>query len=133
MRREFSNGRLPHKFSIYMVFFELLPMVRDALAVGDADTARRIFSFAEWCSKQRSGEIDNAAGVAFYEHLFDRHEDWEAVIPYLSTHVICHYGNFWEVRPRSILSQEDLQELRQRLDYDRICDSKIDVNVDLST
>jgi hypothetical protein len=36
-------------FSIYMVFFDLLPRVRKAHQEGDTETLRRIYGFAEWC------------------------------------------------------------------------------------
>ena len=60
-------------FSVYQVFFRILPMSRDAHKAGDVDTLRKIYDFAEWCFEQRAKEMWNAAGVAFYEHLFDDH------------------------------------------------------------
>jgi hypothetical protein len=130
-QRDFSDGRLPHKFSIYMVFFYLLPMLHSALIEGDTETARRIFDYAEWCSRRRSGEIANVVAVAFYEHLFDDREDWDSVVPYLAPEIICKHWNLWERRPT--LGCRDLAELRRRLDYDRICDEKGRVRGEIGT
>jgi hypothetical protein len=63
--------------TVYQLFFDLLPDVRDALARQDAAEVDRIFEFAAWCFDQK--ELSNAAAVAFYEHVFDgswsdRHE-----------------------------------------------------------
>jgi hypothetical protein len=41
---------------------------------GDDDTLRRIYGYASWAREQPDDDIQNAAGVAFYEHLFD--EQW---------------------------------------------------------
>jgi len=45
--------------------------VRDAHRTGDTAELNRIYGFAKWCLEQRSGELSNAAAVAFYEHLVD--------------------------------------------------------------
>ena len=57
--------------SIYGVFVELLPRVREAHADGDFEELRRIYGFAEWCHRQKARHLWNAAGVSFYEHLVD--------------------------------------------------------------
>ena len=58
-------------------FFELLPTIRDAHRSRDEDTLRRGYDFARRCFRH-GGELENAAAVAFYEHLFhsgDVHDD----------------------------------------------------------
>jgi hypothetical protein len=57
--------------TLYTVFFELLPRVRDAHVRNDTEELQRIYGYAEWCSRQRGYDLGNAAGVAFYEHLVD--------------------------------------------------------------
>jgi hypothetical protein len=56
--------------TVYEVFF-LLPCVSEAIALGDTELLRRMFEFAEWCAGQPAEDLWNAAGVVFYEHLFD--------------------------------------------------------------
>ena len=67
---------LRHEFekpdtTIYGVFFELLPRVRDAHDRQDTPELERIYGFAEWCFRQKSEDLSNAAAVSFYEHLVD--------------------------------------------------------------
>ncbi|HET8630198.1 MAG TPA: hypothetical protein VFL91_22475 [Thermomicrobiales bacterium] len=100
-------------YSIYELFMDLLPLVQDAHDADDADTLRRIYGFAEWCLSQRSGDLGNAAGVSFYEHLFDRKDrhDWAKVIPWLSPYVIRDVWGLWEW----MLTPEELHDLRKML------------------
>lgn len=100
-------------FSIYMVFFDLLPMCREAHKSGDVETLRRIYGFAEWCFEQEAEDMWNAAGVAFYEHLFDGHHSlWEAIVQWLSPRVIEDCWGLWERR----LSAQELEELRSLIE-----------------
>ncbi len=86
-------------FSIYMLSFELLPMSRQSHKVGDDETLRRIYGFAEWCFQQKAKGMWNAAGVAFYEHLFDDHPSlWPEVVPWLSPKVVEGVQGLWEWR-----------------------------------
>ena len=67
---------LRHEFesldtSIYGVFFELLPRVREAHKRQDNIELQKIYDYAEWCFRQPAQELWNAAAVAFYEHLVD--------------------------------------------------------------
>jgi hypothetical protein len=67
LRQEFEKPSI----SIYGVFFELLPRVRDVHARGDTAELHRICDFARWCFEQEHGDLSNAAAVAFNEHLVD--------------------------------------------------------------
>jgi hypothetical protein len=97
-------------FSIYMVFFDLLPRVREAHKDGDTETLQRVYGFAEWCIKQKAKDLWNAAGVAFYEHLFDSHRSlWPEFVRWLSPRVVEDCWGLWEWR----LSEEELAEVRQ--------------------
>ncbi len=97
-------------FSVYMVFFNLLPRVREAHLDGDTETLRRIYGFAEWCFEQKAKDMWNAAGVAFYEHLFDSHRSlWPEFVRWLSPLVVEGCWGLWEWR----LEGEQLAEVRR--------------------
>ena len=99
------------EFSIYMLFFELLPMSREAHCRGETKLLDTIYGFAEWCANQKAGDLSNAAGVAFYEHLFDRPELWEKVVDRLSPQLVRACWPLWERR----LEPDRLKELRKLL------------------
>ena len=98
------------QYTYYMVFFDLLPMVREAHDSGDIPTLRNIYGFAEWCFRQysRAPDLNNAVCVAFYEHLFDERRHWEDVIVWLPSDIIQACWTLWEAR----LTCEELRELR---------------------
>lgn len=106
LRRELNDRR----YSVYMLYFDLLPLVREAHAASDTETLRKVYDFAEWCFAQRSKEPRNAVAVAFYEHLFDRRRgNWPAIVRWLSPAVIEGCWPLWEPR----LRPNRLQELRE--------------------
>jgi hypothetical protein len=96
--------------TVYEVFF-LLPCVSDAIVSRDTELLRRMFEFAEWCAGQRAEDLWNAAGVVFYEHLFDgdnwrhRHELIQRLPPWVVADCIGLWEHwlpaekFAEVRP----------------------------------
>jgi hypothetical protein len=86
------------EYTIYQLFFDLLPMVCDAHAANDREMLRKIYGFAQWCLCQKSEDLWNSAGVAFYEHLFDKPELWRHVVPWLSPQVILQCRPLWEAR-----------------------------------
>lgn len=97
-------------FTVYMVFFDLLPRVRSAHDDADEETLRRIYGFAEWCSEQKAKDLWNAAGVAFYEHLFDSHQRiWSDVVQWLSPYVVENVWGLWEWR----LNADTLEHVRR--------------------
>ncbi len=99
-------------FTVYSAFFELLPLVREAHKAGDRETLRRVYGFAEWCFAQKAKDLWNAAGVAFYEHLFDSHRSlWSEFVQWLSPQVVEGCWGLWEWR----LSAEELAEVRRLL------------------
>jgi hypothetical protein len=103
LRRKLND---PH-FTIYMLFFELLPMSREARRKGETKTLQSIYGFAAWCAAQPTSDINTAAAVAFYEHLFDEPELWEKVASYLSPEAIRGYWPLVEAR----LEPKQLQAL----------------------
>ncbi|HEX3315269.1 MAG TPA: hypothetical protein VHR72_10285 [Gemmataceae bacterium] len=95
---------------MYSVFFELLPRVRLAHQDGDTDSLLRIYGFAEWCFEQRAEDLWNAAGVAFYEHLFDSHRSlWPEFVLWMSPPVAEGCFGLWEAR----LSIEEMTVVRR--------------------
>lgn len=104
-----SEAERPN-FTVYQAFFILLPRVREAHQAGDTETLCRIYGFAEWCAAQKAKDLWNAAGVAFYEHLFDSHRSlWPEIVRWLSPAVIADCQGLWEWR----LAAEDLAEVRR--------------------
>jgi hypothetical protein len=104
LRRELHDRR----YTIYGLYFDLLPMAREAHDAADSVTLRHIYNFAEWCFAQRNKELWNATAVAFYEHLFDRRDQWQSVLPWLFDKVIEGCWGLWELR----LTDEELRRLR---------------------
>jgi|SRR5215211_4525100 len=78
-------------YSTYQLFAAVRHMVWQAHDAGDDARLRAIYGFAAWCSEQRSDVLWNAAGVSFYEHLFDERKDradWAKVAPWLSPQIV---------------------------------------------
>jgi hypothetical protein len=93
LRQSFQEPRT----TVYTVFF-LLPHVGDVIASGDRRLLRNMFGFAEWCAEQSAEDLWNAAGVCFYEHLFDG-GNWAhraEVVKWLSPRVIADCRELWQ-------------------------------------
>ena len=87
--------------TIYDVFCELLPRVREAHARDDNEELRRIYSYAEWCMHQDAHDIWNAAGVAFYEHLVDDPLTFAAIPSWVPPDVFMSVSGLFEARLES--------------------------------
>jgi hypothetical protein len=98
-------------FSIYVLLGELLHLLEGAHREGDDDMLRRVYSYASWAREQPDDDIQNAAGVSLYEHLFDQRWMRPLVIPWIDSTVVREYMALWEV----MLSSDDLDEVRQLL------------------
>jgi hypothetical protein len=97
-------------FSVYALWWELLPLTEQAHREGDEDLLRRIYGFADWCSRE-GGDLSNAVAVGFYEHLFD--EPWmrPLVVPWLSDQIVRELRPLWE----AMLSADDMREVDKLL------------------
>ena len=95
-------------YSIYSLFFDLLPVLVTAHRERDVEAQDRIYDFAEWCFFQDSKELWNAAGVAFYEHLFDEQDHWEEIVTRLPLQIMEECWTLWNAR----LSLMKLRRLR---------------------
>ena len=109
LRREL--GAKDEIYSVYALWFELLPLAQQAHRDGDDELLRRIYGYAKWCSRQQ-GDLGNAVGVAFYEHLFD--EAWmrPLVVRWLDEQVISDDRPLWEF----MLSAESMAEVDRLLE-----------------
>jgi hypothetical protein len=115
-RRE-AAARLPELWrdedarqSVYLFLFEVLPFVIDAHRSDDEDALRRGYGFAQWCFRQ-GGELENAAAVAFYEHLLDAWDVHDDVARWLDPRIVRECWSLFEAR----LDAEQLTFLRRRL------------------
>ena len=114
LRRDIQD----REYTYYLLFFDLLRMARTAHQENNTTLLTSIYLFAAWCLQQRrAGDLYNAVCVAFYEHLFDTRDLWEAVIPWLTPEVVQNCWFLWEAR----LSAEEQLDLRQRLDQRKEC------------
>jgi hypothetical protein len=103
-------------FTIYLLFFDLLPMSREAHQSGDGEMLRRIYGFAEWCFEQKAKDMRNAAGVSFYEHVFDDDRcRWPDVVQWLSPQVIGGCWGLWRYR----LTADELAEVKRLIESRR--------------
>lgn len=108
-RREIEDPRT----SIYLVFMlHALPAVRAEHDAGTSDRLPALYGFAEWCLRQKAKDIWNAAGVSFYEHVFDGPKaDWSRVVPWLSQYAVDNCAGLWEWR----LGANDYNRVRELL------------------
>jgi hypothetical protein len=72
---------------------------------------RRSSGYAYWAREQPDDDIQNAAGVSFYEHLFDERWMRPLVISWINGTIVREYARLRELR----LSPDDLDEVRQLL------------------
>jgi hypothetical protein len=101
-------------YSIYLLFFDLGPLLQVAHRNDDESALAAIYDYAEWCLWQTGGELSNAAGVAFYEHLFFGYLaqcDWELALKYLSPRMVYEVAGLWEWR----LRDREWRAVRERL------------------
>ena len=66
---ELKNNFQDPELSLYIVFGELLDLLKQAHVDNDQKRIKDIYEYAEWCAKQNDKTLWNAAGVSFYEHL----------------------------------------------------------------
>jgi hypothetical protein len=104
-RRELNDP----EFSIYMLYFELLSLARDAHKEADEPELLKIYGFAKWCFEQKNGELRNATGVAFYEHLFDNWSLRHDVAKWITPEILRNCWCLWEAR----LESAQIVELRE--------------------
>ncbi len=100
-------------FNTYDLFFELLSMSREAHRRRDDAALDAIYGFADWCMRQPEPELWNAAGVSFFEHLFDDRSLWPDVAARLTTAQVREHWGLWEHR----LGARQMAEIRKLLGH----------------
>ena len=105
-----EDGR--ETFSIYQLFFNLLPLAQEAHVKQDRNTLAKMYKFAEWCWEQKrtSRFIHNAVGVAFYEHLVDKDSSLKEIQDWIKPEIFDDVKVLFKER----LSPEAYQELLKR-------------------
>jgi hypothetical protein len=75
--------------SVYDLFFDFLPLTRQAHRSGSAEFLSRIYGYAEWCHGSADPDLSNSAGVSFYEHLLDESRPTlDELLPHISPDVL---------------------------------------------
>jgi hypothetical protein len=106
LRQEIESPEL----TIYQLFFELLPRCREAHDRNDMAELQRIYGFADWCATQRSKDLWNAAGVAFYEHLADSNQTFESIPKWVRRPIFEDIAGLLEAK----VGTERVADLRRR-------------------
>ena len=86
------------KTTIYLLFFELLVWVQKAHDDGDETQLQRIYGFAHWCLGTSSRDLQNAAAVAFFEHLVDEEPTRHAIPRWVQPSAFADLRSLFEAR-----------------------------------
>jgi hypothetical protein len=84
--------------TIYHLFFELLAWVRKAHDESDEAQLKRIYGFAHWCLGTSSRNLQNAAAVAFFEHLVDSEPTRRAIPSWVQPSAFADLKSLFEAR-----------------------------------
>jgi hypothetical protein len=108
--RERLNDR---EYTVWQLFFDLVPEARKAHDEFDVERLRAIYGFGEWCLAQKSDRIRQPAALGFYEHLFDASKRlWPRVVAWLSPAAIDLCWRLWEER----LDSDSLKEIKKMIE-----------------
>jgi hypothetical protein len=66
-------------FSIYALWFRLLPLAEEAHRMGDEERLAAIYDFALWCFDQPAQELWNSVSVSFFEPLLENADESLAI------------------------------------------------------
>jgi hypothetical protein len=103
LRKDFED---PEE-SIYLVFSAMLSAAIDFHKENNIDRLQKIYDFAEWCLRQKSKDLWNAAGVSFYEHLGDQTETRQDIRRWVKPEIYAEIRELLEVR----LSDKEMQQI----------------------
>ena len=102
-RKDFEDPQT----SIYNIFSELRSATINFHKANNIDRLQKIYDFAEWCFRQKSKELWNAAAVAFYEHLGDYPETRQEMRRWVKSDIYNDIRGLLELR----LSNKELQQI----------------------
>jgi hypothetical protein len=93
LRKDFED---PEE-SIYLIFNAMLSAAIDFHRENNIDRLQKIYDFAEWCFRQKSKELWNAAGVSdrsmfYYESVRDDSEVEAKLRSYVENKLLCNRG-----------------------------------------
>ncbi len=135
--RQLAQALLPEVYgeerpdTLYSFFFTLSPRGHDALKSDNTDELARIHAFTEWCVCHEQRYIWNAAGVAFYEHLFDSDVAVERVVPWLSAEVYARVKGLLEWRLGADMAAEIEHAMqRRKTSHGALIRSTLDLHLD---
>jgi hypothetical protein len=103
--------------TIYLLFFELLARVQKAHDEGDEAQLQRIYGFALWCLGTSSRDLQNAAAVAFFEHLVDQEPTRRAMPRWVPPSAFADLKSLFEAR----MSPEAYAELCRVFRKGQLC------------
>ena len=84
--------------TIYLLFFELLAWVQKAHDESNEAQLQRIYGFAHWCLGTSSRDLQNAAAVAFFEHLVDEEPTRRAIPRWVQPGAFADLRSLFEAR-----------------------------------
>src|ERR1700737_324860 len=103
LRKDFED---PEE-SIYLVLSAMLSAAIDFHMENNIDRLQKFYDFAEWCFRQKSKDLWNAAGVAFYEHLGDHIETRQDIRRWVKPDIYAEIRGLLELR----LTDKELQQI----------------------
>ena len=103
LRKDFEDP----EGSIYLVFSAMLSAAIDFHRENNIDRLQKIYDFAEWCFRQKSKDLWNAAGVSFYEHLGDHAATRQDMRRWVKPEIYAEIRVLLELR----LSNKELQQI----------------------
>jgi hypothetical protein len=106
LRNEIQHGEA----TIYTVFFELLPRCRQAHRDGNEEELQKIYGYTEWCFRQKTKDLWNAAGVSFYEHLGDYKETRDAMHKWVKPDIFEDVAGLLEYR----MGEKEFAKIRKQ-------------------
>jgi hypothetical protein len=95
---ELSEELQDAAYSIYQLFFDLLPLFRDSVATTNSQRVHNIMEFAAFAFRDGDRDVENAAAVAFYEHLFDDSSSMVAVEALVDKTIVLTVWPLWAAR-----------------------------------
>jgi hypothetical protein len=94
----YGDGLFHYVSSIYGLWFDLLPLTRNAHKKEDDTFLKKVYDFAEWCYFSREEGNSNAVMVSFYEDLVDNDETMRKMVKWVSMDIVKAAIGLWEFR-----------------------------------